>query len=664
MLSSGDIGMLDFGGRSIEDLGIGYEIDVHAQTGAAGLSVPVPAPPGRGGLGPALSLTYSSGAGNSAFGAGWSLAGLPSIGIDTHARVPRWDGRDGYQLGGEELVPWLERQGSSWHVRSFAQGDHTVLLYRSRTSGAAIRAERWVHRPSGRVHWRTRDAQNVLTIYGARTGNAARIADPDDDARTYLWLPELKVDPHGNAVWLEYAAETLHGVDRSIPFERRRPALAQRYLKRIRYGNTGPLALSDDILAGSLPAELGWCFQLVLDYGDHADPALPGAEPDRAWPARRDAFSYHRAGFEIRTYRLCRRILSFHELAELGPGPTLVGSLVLDHDEDPAGATLGTIAWVGHRRDAAGMSSRALPPLCMRYAPAHAGSAFIAAPAETQENVPAGLSGGRHSFVDLYGEGLPGILSESERAWFYKPNLGNGRFGAQALVRERPATRPGSFVFGDIDRNGNTDLSQLGGRMAGFFELDRADGQWRGFRPLSQIPQVQALGGRAQWVDLDGDGKPDIVVDTGDRFVWFPSAPSPSRAGDDGCSAPAFGAPIDVPKPTGAGAIPTLRADPALDFFFADMTGDGLVDLVRVQNGRVEYWPNLGNAALATASCSTARPPLLARASSTRPASASWIQTAAAPPISSIWARARSRSGSMHVAISSCPGRIYAGCLI
>ena len=26
----------------------------------------------------------------------------------------------------------------------------------------------------------------------------------------------------------------------------------------------------------------------------------------------------------------------------------------------------------------------------------------------------------------------------------------------------------------------------------------------------------------------------------------------------------------------------------------ADMTGDGLVDIVRVRNGEVSYWPNLG----------------------------------------------------------------------
>jgi Salmonella virulence plasmid 65kDa B protein len=39
-------------------------------------------PPGRGNLAPPLVLSYLSGAGNSPFEAGWSLSGLPPIGLD------------------------------------------------------------------------------------------------------------------------------------------------------------------------------------------------------------------------------------------------------------------------------------------------------------------------------------------------------------------------------------------------------------------------------------------------------------------------------------------------------------------------------------------------------------------------------------------------------
>ena len=576
---------LAFGGRKISDLALGYSVDVDPHTGAASLSVPVPTAPGRHGLGPSLTLAYSSGAGSSAFGAGWSLSGLPVIGLDTRFHVPRWDGSDGYQLGGDELVPWLEQKAGAWAPRGFVDGVWSVAFLRSRRGSAQVRVEKWVHAPTGRVHFRTRDARNLVTIYGARPGAAARIADPDDETRTFAWLPELQIDPHGNAVWLEYAPETLDGIDRSAPYERHQPSRAQRYLKRIRYGNVAPLALDDALAAGTLPVATRWCFQLVLDYGDHADPHVPAAAPDRPWPARQDPFSSSRNGFEVRTYRLCRRFLAFHELAELGAGPTLVSALVLTHDEDPAGSTLREIASLGYRRDAGVVTSKAIPPLRMTYAPAASETSFTEAPAVTQENAPAGLDGRRQTFVDLRGEGLPGILSESDRAWYYKPNLGGGEFGAQTLVLERPATRPGAFGLGDVDRDGNTDLSQLAGRLAGLYEFHREDQSWSGFLPFAAFPHVEALfaAGRAQWVDLNGDGRPDVVVAKADSLVWFAS---------DGES---FLPPVEVPRPGGAAAAPAMSTDAALDFSFADMTGDGLVDIVRIQNGRVEYWPSLGN---------------------------------------------------------------------
>ena len=60
------------------------------------------------------------------------------------------------------------------------------------------------------------------------------------------------------------------------------------------------------------------------------------------WPARRDPNSVYRSGFEVRTYRLCRRVLMFHRFSELG-GAALVNELVLDHTEEAAGTTLDTI---------------------------------------------------------------------------------------------------------------------------------------------------------------------------------------------------------------------------------------------------------------------------------------------------------------------------------
>jgi RHS repeat-associated protein len=575
--------VLEFSGQAVNDLSLGATVDVDAFTGACTLSVPIETPEARDDMSPSLSLGYSSGGGNSPYGAGWSLSGLASVGIDTRYHVPRWDGTDGFQFGNDELVPWLEKTGAGWTPRGFLAGDWSVALYRSRRGSAKTRVEKWVHVLTGRVHFRTRDAGNCVTIYGARPNAAGRIADPADEARTYDWLPELVLDPNGNAIWIEYASETVDGIDRTASYERLRPSLAQRYPKRISYGNTAPLTLDDALVSGQLPAGTQWCFHVVADYGDHSDPVAPGPIPDRSWPVRRDPFSIYSCGFDVRTYRLCRRFLTFHTFGELGSSPKLVRSLVLTHDEHPAGSTLTQIQSIGYRHDGGTTTSAALPALTMAYAQAEIDTAFSEVSQQSTANAPAGLAVNRYSFVDLYGEGLPGILFQDEQSWYYKPNQGDSTFGPQTVVATSPAVGANTFVCGDLDANGNTEFALLGGRNAGSFELDRETETWSAFRSFAAFPHVEAMGADTRWVDLNGDRRPDVVVTKDDHFTWFASD------GDE------FASPVDVPRPRGIDDIPTLVDDTDLDFIFADMTGDGLADLVRVRPGCVVYWPSLGN---------------------------------------------------------------------
>ena len=64
------------GGGAIR--GIGEKFTANPVTGTGGVTVPIATTPGRSGFGPQLVLTYDSGAGNGAFGLGWSLS-LPAI---------------------------------------------------------------------------------------------------------------------------------------------------------------------------------------------------------------------------------------------------------------------------------------------------------------------------------------------------------------------------------------------------------------------------------------------------------------------------------------------------------------------------------------------------------------------------------------------------------
>src|SRR5262249_10528170 len=160
----------------------------------------------------------------------------------------------------------------------------------------------------------------------------------------------------------------------------------------------------------------GWMFEVVFDYGEH-EPDAPGpAEaPGRTWHCRHDPFSSYRAGFEVRTYRLCQRILLFHHFGgEPGVGrDCLVRSLDLTYRGDPqrgqrVASFLATVTQTGYVRRGNGYLRRSLPPLELAYAelPSPAGLEVTEAAPEEAAHLPEGLNGADSQWIDLDGEGL------------------------------------------------------------------------------------------------------------------------------------------------------------------------------------------------------------------------------------------------------------------
>ncbi|MES2936898.1 MAG: SpvB/TcaC N-terminal domain-containing protein [Pseudomonadota bacterium] len=570
------------GGLSPSDLAVPHTVQVHPQSGSLGVSVPIELTSGRGGFGPQLSLDYRSGGGNGGYGRGWSLSGLLSVSVDTSHGLARYDGADNFVLAGAgELVPHAEAAGDLWEDR----GAFRVRRYRARFERGFLRIECWHEKAGGRMHWRVRDARDTLTVFGERADGSSRIADPAQPQRVHSWLPDFQVDAHGNAIVYHYAPETFQGVDPGRPEESARVrsgiAPAWRYLKRIEWGNLEPLA-ADDLA----PAGQRWCFQLVFDYGDH-DADDPAPTPDRAWPVRPDAFSSYGTGFELRQYRLCRRLLLFHHFPELAAAPVRVHSYVLDHELRPEGSLLARVLRTGHRLDAGQASSKQRPPLVFEYTRPQPGQAFLAAPATTLDHVQHGLDGPRYRLIDLYGEGLPGILVEQPEAWMYKPNLGGGRFGRERQVVEKPSHSIASISVQDFDGDGNTDLVVHGARGAGYYEFDRRSETWRGFVPFASVPHLDAMLSGTHMLDVDGDGLSDLVLASPERLTWYPSRGKQGYG--EGRSVQA-----QDTQPAHAPTAP-WRESAQLAYFFADMSGDGLQDQVLVRDGAVVYWPNLGH---------------------------------------------------------------------
>ena len=375
------------GGGAIRSMG--EKFSVNAVTGTAALTVPISLSPGRSGFGPERSLSYDSGSGNGPFGFGWQL-GLPTIRRKTDKGLPRYnDAResDVFLLSGtEDLVPVLKVDARGQLVLDGAgrpqfdelqdQNGYQVRRYKPRIEGLFARIERWTRIADGDTYWRTISRDNVTMILGATLDS--RITDPADACRVFAWNISQTYDDKGNAAIYEYVEEDAANLDPTLANERNRSHTANRYLKRIRYGNVVS-RLTDPNLTD---AKRQWLFEAVLDYGEH-DPANPTPDPvpNQDWLCRRDSFSTYRPGFEVRTHRLCQRVLMFHRFAELGAAPCLVRSTdfryldATDLQTDPQrggllASFLRNVHWRGYQTLDKGYLLRSMPPLEFKYSPA------------------------------------------------------------------------------------------------------------------------------------------------------------------------------------------------------------------------------------------------------------------------------------------------------
>lgn len=562
------------GGGAIKALG--EKLAANPFSGTGSTAIPFPVSPARD-LTPSLALAYGTGSGNGPFGLGWSLS-VPAISRQTEQGLPTYlDYEDTFLLAGaEDLVPFLEEEQGQWVPRVRDEGGYRVHAYRPRVEGGFAKIERWVDLASGEVHWRSWSRDNVRSWFG-RTASS-RVADPADPGRVFAWLLDEVRDDRGNITVFEYKPEDLGGVDTVAPEERERlalvPAQAQRYLKRILYGNEAPDVAGD------------FLFEVLFDYGEHEEHgALAGA-----WPVRQDTFSSFRPGFDVRTRRLCRRILMLHHFAELPVDPYLVGALELTYDEGPAVTLLRKAIWRGYvyDEDAASYTSQAMPALELDYQPATLDETLHILDREDLEGVTGQLAGS-FQLVDLDGEGLDGILYTDARVWLYKRSEGDGHFGPPVPVSPVPSLGRTSPRFMDLTGDGHRSVVSFDRPAPGSFDrvFEPCSSAAPGFAPyraFRTLPAVDFDASNAQLIDLDGDGFPDLLVAEGQRFTWYPSL------GSDG-----FGEPHIIQQPQDERAGPQLvwsNRDQAL--YFADMNGDGLADVVRVRNGGVVYWPSLG----------------------------------------------------------------------
>jgi Salmonella virulence plasmid 65kDa B protein len=212
-----------------------------------------------------------------------------------------------------------------------------------------------------------------------------------------------------------------------------------------------------------------WKFSVIFDYGEH-DPDNPKPADNGAWACRLDPFSNFRATFEVRTYRLCQRILMFHHFAELEVADYLVQSTNLTYEHNSTSTYLVGAIQSGYKLDEtrSKYTKQLLPPIVFEYSrfPTDEELSRLAiqeVDKQSLQNAPMGLDGTTYQWVDLNSEGLSGILTEQGGALFYAPNssvtnaedksgIVHARFDALELISTRPAASmtSGTTHSGDV----------------------------------------------------------------------------------------------------------------------------------------------------------------------------------------------------------------------
>ncbi|KAK3319137.1 virulence plasmid 65kDa B protein-domain-containing protein [Apodospora peruviana] len=518
--------IIDFGNRGAADCPPGHRHRLRERRRCPALDRPEVSARHR--FQPSLNLAYYSGSGNGPFGIGWHL-NLSKIERKVSTRLPTY--LDDQQHGGdtdvfvlseaEDLVPWQPKgEPSDTVVDGFC-----VRAYRPRVEREfSLRVKRHTSiSDPGHVYWRTIFGDNMIRIFG-RDESSQILETPDPGSqggkRVFAWLLCESYDAYGNAMAYTYKSENQDELDK---LEAGRQAV-----------------------------------KLARHSTAHA----------RAKYLKSDSFSACRSGFEIRSHRLCSRVLMFHHFPdELALDDCLVTSTTFVYEENPAGLFLSFVLRSGRALDqnTNQYTSENLAPLKFSYSKT---KDMETIPLESLsptclQGLPVAESETVTRWIDLDSEGAPELLVQINGSWCFQRNETALNSTGQSEPESESESDLGSESDYDVRRYRqvrahpptptHSKCPRLPEPNTSRTLTERLPDRECGWTLSQQFPAIlnKSIGYKtSRRLDLTGDSLWDVLV--------------------------------------------MLMGNDQTEVYLADMSGDGLQYIVEVSNGKITYWSNHG----------------------------------------------------------------------
>ncbi len=555
--------------------GISASLQPDLFTGTLIGSIPVEVPPGRNGMQPNLVLSYLSSGGNGWVGMGWKLE------IGAIERQTRW----GVLYS---PTPAEEQAGKVYTMRlngvstDLVQDTTDSLLYHEKIKGSFLRIKKLT--ADGTAGWEITDIKGMKYKFG--TGATTRVQGTVGSLGTQIfkWCLERVEDRDGNYMTMTYTSDQgqtyLSQIDyagngATAPTNQVKFYLESRTDAPVMYTSNFPVTTAKRLKTIEVKANGNLVRAYKFGYtitGDTARSLLMSIQ-QIGKDATIDAFGMVAGGAALSPATLHYILdgVSFNSPSQwadlsggFNPGAVQYADLNGDGKTDLVLQELYLTPGSGEAYN--------------RFWVSLATGAGFTSPGLWIQHGPVGESLGLAQHVDVNGDGKADLIFQgaSYNPGFYinqfwvSLSTGTGFMSPAMWVQHGGESVPGQAQYADLNGDGRTDLIYQG--TDNKFWVSFSTGT--GFTPPAMWVQHGGsfIAGQAQYGDLNGDGKADLIYQGMDNKFW-------------------------VSLSTGTGFTPPAMWVQHGGTFqrqaqYADLNGDGKVDLI-FQGGGSQFWVSL-----------------------------------------------------------------------